>query len=249
MHTIKEIDMLTAKMDLLLKRLDERAKFKEHMNNYAPVQAIDLYSVCDVCGNGGHSRNDYPETCEDVAFMNNNNEYCPQIGQGWYQPCPPYQGSNNYNSNFNSNQPSLKNLVLGQTKINESLNKKLLDNDKTLESINIKIETLSSALKNHLSLNKMIETQLAQFAAAVPVSERVNAVTMRGGKSTCDPPNPNHAGIEIEPQEDEGLSGPKNIKELEKEMAPQEFVDTSFLPFPTRNQKKVVDEQFLVSLR
>jgi hypothetical protein len=32
-HTIKEMDMLAAKMDLLLKRLDERVKFKEHMNN------------------------------------------------------------------------------------------------------------------------------------------------------------------------------------------------------------------------
>jgi hypothetical protein len=129
------------------------------------------------------------------------------------------------------------------------LNKKLLDNDNTLESINIKIETLSSALKNHLSLNKMIETQLAQFAAAVPVSERVNAVTMRGGKSTCDPPNPNHAGMAIEPQEAEGPSAQEDTREPDKETAPQEFVDTSFLPFPTRNQKKVVDEQFLVSLR
>jgi hypothetical protein len=35
MHTVKETDMLAAKMDLLLKHLDEWAKFKEHMNNYA----------------------------------------------------------------------------------------------------------------------------------------------------------------------------------------------------------------------
>jgi hypothetical protein len=62
----------------------------------------------------------------------------------------------------------LKDLVLGQTKINESLNKKLLVNDKTLESINIKIETLSLALKNQLILNKMIKTQLVQVVAAIP---------------------------------------------------------------------------------
>jgi hypothetical protein len=42
-----------------------------------------------------------------------------------------------------------------------------LANDKTLESINIKIETLSSALKNQLSFNKMIETQLVQIAVVV----------------------------------------------------------------------------------
>ena len=51
----------------------------------------------------------------------------------------------------------------------------------------------------------MIETQLAQIVAAIPVDnngkipgqpensfEKVNAVTTRGGKSTHDPPNPNH---------------------------------------------------------
>jgi hypothetical protein len=125
-------------MDLLLKRLDERAKFKEHMNNY--TQAIDASSACEVCENGRHSENDCPETREDVAFVNNNNNngYRPQGGQGWNQSHPPYQGGNNYNSNFNSNfnsnQPSLKDLVLGKAKINESLNKKLAANDKTLES-------------------------------------------------------------------------------------------------------------------
>jgi hypothetical protein len=98
----------------------------------------------------------------------NNNLYRPQGGQGWSQSRPPYQGRNYYNSNFNSNQPSLKDLVLDQAKINEYLNKKLAANDKTLESINLKIETLSSALKNQLSFNKMIETQLVQIVAAVP---------------------------------------------------------------------------------
>jgi hypothetical protein len=81
MHTIKETDMLATKMDLLLKRLDERAKFKEHMNNY--TQVVDSPSACEVCGNGGHSGNDCPEIREDVAFMNNNNGYRPQGGQGW----------------------------------------------------------------------------------------------------------------------------------------------------------------------
>ena len=47
----------------------------------------------------------------------------------------------------------------------------LAGNDKILESINAKVETLSSTLKNQLSFNKMLETQLALIAAAVPVSE------------------------------------------------------------------------------
>ena len=56
--------------------------------------------------------------------------------------------------------------MLCQAKINENINKKLLANDKTLESLNIKIETLSSSLKNQLSFNKMIESQLTQVVVA-----------------------------------------------------------------------------------
>ena len=55
----------------------------------------------------------------------------------------------------------MRHLVFGQAKINESLNRKLAANDKILESIYAKVETLSSAHKNQLSFNKMIETQLA----------------------------------------------------------------------------------------
>ena len=65
----------------------------------------------------------------------------------------------------------MRDLVFVQVKINESLNRKLAANDKILESINAKVETLSSAFKNQLSFNKMIETQLAQIAVAVLVSE------------------------------------------------------------------------------
>ena len=42
-------------------------------------------------------------------------------------------------------------------------------NDKMIENINSKIKSLSSSIKNHLSFNKMIETQIAQIAAAIPV--------------------------------------------------------------------------------
>ena len=59
--------------------------------------------------------------------------------------------------------------MLGQVKINENITKKLMYNDKMLESINSKIETLSSLVKNQLSFNKMIETQISQIAIAIPV--------------------------------------------------------------------------------
>jgi hypothetical protein len=72
---------------------------------------------------------------------------------------PQYQGGNsNFNSNYNLNQRSLKDLVLGQAKINENLAKKLMFDDKMLKNINSKIEGLTSSVKNQLSFNKMIET-------------------------------------------------------------------------------------------
>jgi hypothetical protein len=44
-------------------------------------------------------------------------------------------------------------------------------NDKTLETIQAKMDGMSSAIKNQLSFNNMLETQLAQLAAAVPSAE------------------------------------------------------------------------------
>ena len=43
-----------------------------------------------------------------------------------------------------------------------------MHNDKMLENINSKIESLSS-MKNQSSFNKMIETQISQIAATIPI--------------------------------------------------------------------------------
>ena len=59
--------------------------------------------------------------------------------------------------------------MLGQVKINENITKKLMYNDKMLDNINPKIESLSSSVKNQLSFNKMIETQISQIAATIPI--------------------------------------------------------------------------------
>jgi hypothetical protein len=63
----------------------------------------------------------------------------------------------------------LKDLVLGQAKINENIAKKLMFNEKMLENINSKIEGLTSFVKNQLSFNKMNETQIDQLAATILV--------------------------------------------------------------------------------
>ena len=75
-------------------------------------------------------------------------------------------------SNQGNNYPFLKNLVYSQGRMTDSINKKLHANDKILENINAKLDNFSSAIKNQLSFNKMLETQLAQLAAAIPSFEK-----------------------------------------------------------------------------
>ena len=181
---------------------------------------MNSYFACEVCGDGGHSGNDCPETQKDVVYINNNTGYRPQGGQGWGQARSSFQGVGNnfnstFNSNFNSNQPSLRDLDFGQAKINESLNRKPAANDKILESIHAKVENLSSAHKNQLSFNKIIETQLAQIAAAVLVSETgkipgqpespvetANMVSTGCGNLPRQTPCTNHAGRYNPPKND-----------------------------------------------
>jgi hypothetical protein len=162
--------MITAKMDLLMKKL-------EASTNIETSKIMDAHMTCEVCSNVGHSGNDCLETREEANFINNgnnngfrNNNY---NNQGWNsRPNFSFNNQNggNYSNSFN-NQPSIKDLVFGQARINESLTKKLAANEKVLENINSTIESFTASMKNHLSFNKMLETQLAQLAASLPSSE------------------------------------------------------------------------------
>ena len=101
----------------------------------------------------------------------------------------------NFNNNF---QPTLKDLVYGQKQINDNISKKFLANDKILESLATQLEGFNSVIKNQLSFNKMIETQVAQLASSFPNTntgklpgqpevnpkENVNTVTTRARQST-----------------------------------------------------------------
>ena len=71
-------------------------------------------------------------------------------------------------------------------------------------------------------------------------------MTMRGGKSTHDPPNPNNKAGKAQGQQEGPSPSTKTQKDQEEdeETAPQDFVDTSYLSFPTRKRKHAVDEQF-----
>ena len=105
--------MMSAKMDLLMKRLEDRAhEEKEVMHIY------DSHMTCEECGNTGHSGSNCSKTHEDVNFVSNN-YFRPQQNQGWnQQQRPNYQG-NPQGNNFN--QPPLRELIAGQSKLIEVL--------------------------------------------------------------------------------------------------------------------------------
>jgi hypothetical protein len=111
MHTVKEADMLAAKIYLLLKKFDEHAANA----NIGTVNALDSQMTCEIYGNVGHLGNDCLKTRKDATYINNG--FCQQGGgnnNGWsHPPRPPYQGNVKFNSNCSLNQPSLKDLVIG----------------------------------------------------------------------------------------------------------------------------------------
>ena len=70
MHQLKEVDMLAAKMDLLMKRLDERVIEKKEV-----MHINDTSMACEECAETGNTGTNYPELTEDVNYIviNNNN--------------------------------------------------------------------------------------------------------------------------------------------------------------------------------
>ena len=89
------------------------------------------------------------------------------------------------------------------------------------------MDSFSSTLKDQHSYNKKIESQLAQLIAVVPFAtnlEKVNTITIRGGKSTRDPPYPTRIGKTLVIVQEEE----KRTNEVE-EVGPQEQAVASLL--------------------
>jgi hypothetical protein len=82
--------MLTAKVDLPIKRIeDQMGEKKEVMHIY------DSHMTCEECEDTEHSESNCPELQEDVHYIKNNNNYRPQQNQGWNQQQRP-----NYQNNY-----------------------------------------------------------------------------------------------------------------------------------------------------
>jgi len=74
------LDESTAKLDLIMKKLDIEKKEVMHIN--------DSHVTCEECGDYGHSATSCPTLQEHVNFINNNTYYHPQQNQGWNQQPP-----------------------------------------------------------------------------------------------------------------------------------------------------------------
>ena len=121
-HALNEVDMLSAKMDLLMKKVEKGSKKEQEViQPYATARVVEAGPWCEVCGGEDHSGNNCPKTKEEVSFIiiinnnnnnNNNNGYWPKQQQQGWNSRPFYQNQgNSYNNNFNNsygNQPSLK---------------------------------------------------------------------------------------------------------------------------------------------
>jgi len=78
MHQVKEVDMLSTKMDVLMKKLDERDQQKKEV-----MHIHDSSMTCEECGDTSHIGSNCPKVQEDVNYIKNNANYHPQQNQVW----------------------------------------------------------------------------------------------------------------------------------------------------------------------
>ena len=107
-------------------------------------------------------------------------EYCRRrdvkslVNDGGYGPPPPatYPKWNLHDNKGNSPSHLLVNslleyLVFNQAGINEKLHAMLLQHDKMLGEIHVKLDNFTMSLKEQFSFNKTLENQLGDFKSHV----------------------------------------------------------------------------------
>ena len=106
------------------------------------------------------------------------------------------------------------------------------------ENINTGLDGLTTSFKEQASFNKRVMSQIDQLASAAKFAdgvENVSSVTTRGGKTTRDPPNPNHSTAKTPRQQEQTSAEPIDPQEesSDEEPTPKVYGDTTMLPFPT----------------
>jgi hypothetical protein len=107
-HHLEEMDMLTAKIDLLMKKFENPGL--DHL------KMVDARVMCEECGETGHMGIHCPIVSQDVNFNgNSNNDFHPNQGfnAGWNEPSFSFnnrqQGGNG--QNFYINEPQLMDII------------------------------------------------------------------------------------------------------------------------------------------
>jgi hypothetical protein len=157
-HQLEEVDMLTAKIDLLMKKLENSGL--DHLKK------VDAHVTCEECEETCHMGIHYLTVSQDVNFIgNSNNGFHPNQGfnAGWNKPSFLFDNrqQGGMGQNFNRSEPSLKDIVRDQLRINSKVGKELLATDRVLESIGSKMNNFTVAVQNQLNFNKVLETWIA----------------------------------------------------------------------------------------
>jgi hypothetical protein len=126
-HMLEVVDMLTAKISLLRKKLEDLGL--DHL------KMLNARLVCEECEEIGDMGINCPTVPQDVNFVvNSNNGFCPnqEFNAGWNKPSFSFDNrqQGGMGQNFNRSEPSLKDIVQDQLRINSEVGKKLLANDK-----------------------------------------------------------------------------------------------------------------------
>jgi hypothetical protein len=107
-HQLEEVDMLTVKIDLLMKKLENPGL--DHL------KMVDARVTCEECGETGHMGINCLTVPQDVNFIGNSNSgFCPNRGfnAGWNKPSFPFDNHQQGGmvQNFNGNEPSLRDII------------------------------------------------------------------------------------------------------------------------------------------
>jgi hypothetical protein len=122
-HPHEEVDMLTAKIDLVMKKLGNPGL--DHL------KMVDAQVTCEVCRETGDMGIHCPMVSRDVNFVgNSNNGFRPNQGFNtmWNKPSFPFDNH--------------------QEGGNDEVGKKIHATDKLLENINAKMDSFTAATQN-----------------------------------------------------------------------------------------------------
>jgi hypothetical protein len=144
-YQLEVLNMLTTKIDLLMKKLENLGL--DHL------KMVDTRVMCEECRETDHMAIYCTTVSKDVNFIDNsNNDFHPNQGfnAGCNKPSFPFDNrqQGGMGHNFNRSEPSLKDIIRGQLRINSEVGKKLLANDRILECIESKMNNFTVAAQN-----------------------------------------------------------------------------------------------------